>query len=148
MNRLGDTTSGNRIVITVIGPDRVGIIAAVSTVLAEKGVNILDINQTIMQEFFVMVLVADIGCAKLVVFANVPEDNPFMAGSFHGIGEPDCVINTGVSGSECHLVLSMFPWLRHQLSVIVLRKYWRRWVSNAAELPVQLPPWPKLLPQL
>jgi len=39
-----------------------------------------------------------IGCAKLVVFANVPEDNPFMAGSFHGIGEPDCVINTGVSG--------------------------------------------------
>lgn len=39
-----------------------------------------------------------VGCAKLVVFANVPEDNPFMAGSFHGIGEPDCVINTGVSG--------------------------------------------------
>ncbi|MDW7739085.1 MAG: PFL family protein [Bacillota bacterium] len=39
-----------------------------------------------------------IGCAKLVVFANVPEDNPFMAGAFHGIGEPDCVINTGVSG--------------------------------------------------
>ncbi|MDY6825969.1 MAG: PFL family protein [Bacillota bacterium] len=39
-----------------------------------------------------------IGCAKLVVFANAPEDNPFMAGAFHGIGEPDCVINTGVSG--------------------------------------------------
>ncbi|HSW36117.1 MAG TPA: DUF711 family protein, partial [Candidatus Limnocylindrales bacterium] len=39
-----------------------------------------------------------IGCAKLVVFANVPEDNPFMAGAFHGIGESDCVINTGVSG--------------------------------------------------
>lgn len=39
-----------------------------------------------------------IGCAKLVVFANVPEDNPFMAGAFHGVGEPDCVINTGVSG--------------------------------------------------
>ena len=39
-----------------------------------------------------------IGCAKLVVFANVPEDNPFMAGAFHGIGEPDCVINVGVSG--------------------------------------------------
>ncbi len=39
-----------------------------------------------------------VGCAKLVVFANVPEDNPFMAGAFHGVGEPDCVINTGVSG--------------------------------------------------
>ena len=39
-----------------------------------------------------------IGCAKRVVFANVPEDNPFMAGAFHGVGEGDCVINVGVSG--------------------------------------------------
>ena len=39
-----------------------------------------------------------IGCAKFVVFANVPEDNPFMAGAFHGIGEPETVINVGVSG--------------------------------------------------
>ncbi|MHB9132479.1 MAG: DUF711 family protein [Armatimonadota bacterium] len=39
-----------------------------------------------------------LGCAKLVVFANAAEDNPFMAGAFHGIGEPDCVINVGVSG--------------------------------------------------
>ena len=39
-----------------------------------------------------------IGCAKLVVFANMPEDNPFMAGAVHGIGEPDTVINVGVSG--------------------------------------------------
>ena len=39
-----------------------------------------------------------IGPAKLVVFANVPEDNPFMAGAFHGVGEPDCAINVGVSG--------------------------------------------------
>ncbi len=39
-----------------------------------------------------------IGCAKLVVFANVPEDNPFMAGAFHGVGEPETVINVGVSG--------------------------------------------------
>ena len=38
------------------------------------------------------------GCAKLVVFANVPEDNPFMAGAFHGMGEPETVINVGVSG--------------------------------------------------
>ena len=39
-----------------------------------------------------------VGCAKLVVFCNAVEDNPFMAGAFHGIGEPDCVINVGVSG--------------------------------------------------
>jgi len=39
-----------------------------------------------------------IACAKLVVFANAPDDNPFMAGAFHGIGEPECVINVGVSG--------------------------------------------------
>ena len=39
-----------------------------------------------------------LGCAKLVVFANAVEDNPFMAGAFHGIGEPECVINVGVSG--------------------------------------------------
>ena len=37
-------------------------------------------------------------CAKLVVFANAVEDNPFMAGAFHGAGEPECVINVGVSG--------------------------------------------------
>ncbi len=39
-----------------------------------------------------------IGCAKLVVFANSVEDNPFMAGAYHGVGEPDAVINVGVSG--------------------------------------------------
>lgn len=38
------------------------------------------------------------GAAKLVVFCNAVEDNPFMAGAFHGISEPDCVINVGVSG--------------------------------------------------
>lgn len=38
------------------------------------------------------------GCAKLVVFANAVDDNPFMAGAFHGIGEPETVINVGVSG--------------------------------------------------
>ena len=38
-----------------------------------------------------------IGCAKLVIFANIPEDNPFMAGAMHGMGEPDTVINVGVT---------------------------------------------------
>ena len=39
-----------------------------------------------------------LGCAKLVVFANAVEDNPFMAGAFHGVGEPEVVLNVGVSG--------------------------------------------------
>ena len=47
------------------------------------------------------VLTADrdsIGCAKLVIFCNAPDDNPFMAGAFHGVTEGDAVINVGVSG--------------------------------------------------
>lgn len=39
-----------------------------------------------------------VGAAKLVLFCNAPEDNPFMAGAFHGVGEPDVVLNVGVSG--------------------------------------------------
>jgi uncharacterized protein (UPF0210 family) len=39
-----------------------------------------------------------LACAKLVVFCNAPEDNPFMAGAFHGVGEGECCLNVGVSG--------------------------------------------------
>ena len=39
-----------------------------------------------------------LGCAKLVILCNAPDDNPFMAGAFHGVTEPDCVIHVGVSG--------------------------------------------------
>ena len=53
-----------------------------------------------------------IGCARLVVFANVPEDNPFVAGAFHGTGEPDTVINVGVSGPG--VVLAAIRRLREQ----------------------------------
>ena len=50
-----------------------------------------------------------LGCAKLVVFANAVEDNPFMAGAFHGVGEPECVLNVGVSGPGVvhHALLSV-----------------------------------------
>ncbi len=65
MNSLRDKIDSNRIVITVIGEDRVGIIAAVTAILAEYKINILDISQTIMQEFFVMVLVADMAGSEL-----------------------------------------------------------------------------------
>ena len=50
------------------------------------------------------------GCAKLVVFANAVEDNPFMAGAFHGPGEPECVINVGISGpGVVHHAVSQVP---------------------------------------
>lgn len=50
-----------RVVVTVIGRDRVGIIAGVSGVLAEAGVNIVDISQTLMQDLFTMIMMVDIG---------------------------------------------------------------------------------------
>jgi ACT domain-containing protein len=50
---------GKRLIITVLGHDRVGIIAAIATILAEANVNILDISQTILQGFFTMVMVVD-----------------------------------------------------------------------------------------
>lgn len=53
-------SEGNRVIVTVLGQDRVGIIAGISAVLAEVNVNILDISQTILQEFFVMITVVDI----------------------------------------------------------------------------------------
>jgi ACT domain-containing protein len=53
-------TTSKRIIVTVIGEDRVGIIAAVSTVLAEARANIIDISQTTLQEFFAMIMMADI----------------------------------------------------------------------------------------
>lgn len=50
---------GHRLIITVIGKDRVGIIAAISAILADANINILDISQTIMQEIFTMIMIVD-----------------------------------------------------------------------------------------
>ena len=54
-----------RVVVTVIGRDRVGIIAGVSGVLADAGVNIVDISQTLMQDLFTMIMMVDIAAAKV-----------------------------------------------------------------------------------
>jgi len=54
-----------RAIITVVGKDRVGIIAAISTLLAENNVNILDISQTIIQGFFTMIMLVDLQNSKL-----------------------------------------------------------------------------------
>jgi len=53
-----------RVVITIIGQDQVGIVAMVSTTLAEQNVNILDINQNIINSFFNMVMIADMSASK------------------------------------------------------------------------------------
>jgi ACT domain-containing protein len=55
----------HRFIVTVIGKDRVGIIAGVSAVLAEAGANILDISQSVMDEFFVMIMMADLEQARI-----------------------------------------------------------------------------------
>jgi ACT domain-containing protein len=57
--------ASNRIIVTVIGVDRVGIIAAVATLLAEANANIVDISQTTLQEFFTMIMMADIEHASV-----------------------------------------------------------------------------------
>lgn len=54
---------GNRVIITVLGHDRVGIIYSISAILAQANVNILDISQTILQGFFTMVMVVDISAS-------------------------------------------------------------------------------------
>lgn len=59
------STTSHRIIVSVIGRDRVGIIAGVSAVLAASQANILDISQSIMEEFFVMIMMADIEGANV-----------------------------------------------------------------------------------
>ena len=77
------------------------VCASVNVGTTKAGINMDAV--AIMGEMIVKAakLTADRNCiapAKLVVLCNAPEDNPFMAGAFHGTGEPDCVINVGVSG--------------------------------------------------
>lgn len=65
-------TNTNRVVVTVVGKDKKGIIAAVSSALAEWEVNILDISQTILQEFFTMIMIVDLAEAT-VSFSQLRE---------------------------------------------------------------------------
>ncbi len=55
----------SKVVVTVVGKDKVGIIAKVANILADNNINILDISQTIMQDFFTMIMVVDIENAKV-----------------------------------------------------------------------------------
>lgn len=62
-----------RAIVTVIGKDQVGIIAAVCALLSEKNVNVLDISQTVLQEYFTMIMLVDTEQAT-VPFARLKED--------------------------------------------------------------------------
>ncbi len=77
------------------------VCASVNVGSSKAGINmdaVKQMGQIIVRTAKLTADLNSIGCAKLVIFANAVEDNPFMAGAFHGIGEPDCVINVGVSG--------------------------------------------------
>lgn len=58
-------TKSTRIIVTVLGQDRVGIIAAVANILADANANIVDISQTLMQEIFTMIMMVDIAGASV-----------------------------------------------------------------------------------
>ena len=97
-------TEGARRMISVI-PEALtetqNVCSSVNVASTKAGINmdaIALMGSTIKRAAYLTRDNNSIACAKLVVFANVPEDNPFMAGAFCGVGEPDTVINVGVSG--------------------------------------------------
>ena len=97
-------TKGDRILINSI-PEALSVTervcASVNVATTKAGINmdaVYQMGHIIKQTAEKTADKDGLGCAKLVVFANVPEDNPFMAGAFHGIGEPEAVVNVGVSG--------------------------------------------------
>ena len=97
-------TTGDRVLINSI-PQALAetqvVCSSVNVATTKAGINmdaVAEMGRVIRRAAFLTKDENSIGCAKLVVFANVPEDNPFMAGAFHGVGEPETVINVGVSG--------------------------------------------------
>ena len=77
------------------------VCSSVNVGTTRAGINmdaVLLMAQTLLETAQLTASQDSVGCAKLVVFANAVEDNPFMAGAFHGSGEPEAVINVGVSG--------------------------------------------------
>ena len=97
-------TKGDKLLIKAI-PEALSeterVCASVNLATTKSGINM----DAVKEMGFIIKECADrtrnngaVACSKLVVFSNVPEDNPFMAGAFHGVGEPECVINVGVSG--------------------------------------------------
>jgi len=77
------------------------ICSSINLATSKSGINmdaVLNMGEIIKQTAQNTANADGIGAAKLVCFCNVPGDNPFMAGAFHGMGEPECALNVGVSG--------------------------------------------------
>ena len=77
------------------------VCSSVNVATTKSGINmdaIIEMGKVIKKAAELTADSGGLACAKLVVFANAPDDNPFMAGAFHGVGEAECVINVGVSG--------------------------------------------------
>lgn len=97
-------TRGDRALVASI-PDALAnterVCASVNVATTKAGINmdaVAQMGRVVKQAAEKTAAQGGIGCAKLVIFCNAVEDNPFMAGAFHGVGEPECVINVGVSG--------------------------------------------------
>jgi uncharacterized protein len=97
-------TNGDRVLLSSI-PEALAatelVCASVNVASTQAGINMDAVRQmgvTIKDLAARTASAGGKGCAKLVVFANAVEDNPFMAGAFHGTGEAECAINVGLSG--------------------------------------------------
>ncbi len=97
-------TGGDRAVINAI-PEALActerVCASVNLATTKSGINmdaVYDMGHIIKKTAELTAEHDGLGCARLVVFCNAVEDNPFMAGAFHGPGEPECTINIGISG--------------------------------------------------
>ena len=97
-------TKGDKLLIESI-PEALAkterVCSSVNVASSKAGINmdaVLKMSETIKKAAELTKESDGIGAAKLVVFCNVPGDNPFMAGAFCGIGEPECALNVGVSG--------------------------------------------------
>ena len=89
------------------------VCSSVNVATTRAGINIdavLEMGRVIKASAEATAAAGGIGCARLVTFANIPDDNPFVAGALHGVGEGECVINVGCSGPG--VVLSALKRLR------------------------------------
>jgi len=99
----GYTNGDHRLIASIPEAMRVTerVCSSVSVASSKVGINMDGVRQMgqIIKEAARLTADRDgIGCAKIVVFANAVEDNPFMAGAFHGVGEAECTLNVGISG--------------------------------------------------
>ena len=97
-------TTGDRSLIASI-PEALArterVCASVNVGSTRAGINmdaVAEMGRTVKRAAALTADQGGMACAKLVIFANAVEDNPFMAGAFHGVGEPECAVNVGVSG--------------------------------------------------